>query len=482
MGQARLPVSSIRGYLTLLAFALLAGDAASSQTSQPASKPADTIPFVDRTYGYELRIPAGWKYDRTGYPGPEGSVGLLRGASPDGRSSLQVLLFRDFTRAPFDEWIDYFARRIGGVSGTQRVEVTGNEAAARPEAVVTAMARIGADDTCTFYYCVQFDPTTVWVFAYACALGADPLKERIAARGRFERIIGSLLVLYSPEQAARLREALVNGIEFRSAQIQRYAGRINPDQTEHYYRIVEDGRPIGFMTRQFLLEQRSLDARGNAARDGVRVRESAWRFGEDGSVRYSRYDLFSSQDLASDLIEITRTSLPPAADDKTPIVTSVDQCVREGDVIFSTHRTSLDVTLPDPRRPIQLDESYLGLAWVRLLPGLLGTSAGAARGFVVYDPHTRALIPHIIEPLGPKPLPGQPDQTAYAFETREGFSQSPATVYTDERGTLLRLESGSMVVTRCTQAEIEREFGAKRDAARERIREQQEAATPRTRR
>ena len=149
---------------------------------------------------------------------------------------------------------------------------------------------------------------------------------------------------------------------------------------------------------------------------------------------------------------------------------TLDQAIREGDVLFLSRSSTVDAGLPEPRRPLALDPAYLGLAWVRLLPGLLGAKAGPARAFVIYDADTRGLTTHQIEPLGRRALPGGGGAEALAFRTREGFIAQPATLYADERGILLRLEAGELLVTRSDAASIEEKFGKRRDAAAAAIR------------
>ena len=48
---------------------------------------ADTITYADHTFGFELKLPADWEYDRARYPGTAGSIGLLRGWYGSGQSS-----------------------------------------------------------------------------------------------------------------------------------------------------------------------------------------------------------------------------------------------------------------------------------------------------------------------------------------------------------------------------------------------------------
>ena len=66
-------------------------------------------------------------------------------------------------------------------------------------------------------------------------------------------------------------------------------------------------------------------------------------------------------------------------------------------------------------------------------------------------------------------MPGRPDTRAFAFETYEGFAPERGLIYTDERGNLLRLEAGKLVLEETTEATVLRKYAARRDAARRRL-------------
>lgn len=450
----------------LAAAARLAGqDTRPAATTLPA-----TVPYLDRAHGFELQLPADWRYDRTGFPGPQDALGLIRGQSPTGLETLQILVFRQPRMPRFPAWIEFFSRQLGSITGTARVTVTGNQSAERPEAVVAVDSQIGADRTHSLYYCVQFDPATIWVFSYAAVLGPDELRARAAARARFEQLAGTLRVHYDPADAEALRDALAAGLEFRASQLAQAVRRVRPDDRERNYEILLGGRPVGYMTRRLTrAEQATIDQSRKLKKPGLRVRERAWRFADDGSVHYTRVDLFSSDDLKSDLFEVQEAHVPAEGAPDASVFTTLDQCIREGDSLFSTFTTSRDTVLPDPRRPLQVDRTFLGLAWVRLLPALLGTDPAPPRAFVIYDSQTRALTTHMIEALGPTELPGEPQVRAFAYRTREGLFDRPSLLYTDEQGMLLRLEAGELVLRQSTAEEVESRFGARREQVTRRV-------------
>lgn len=456
--------------LPLLAAILLTPIASPTAAQTNATSLPATVPYLDRTHGFELQLPANWHFDRTGFPGPEDSLGLIRGQSPGGLETLQILVFRQPRMPRFPAWIEHFSRQIGSISETTRVTVMGNQSAERPEAVVAVDSQIGADRTHSLYYCVQFDPSTIWVFSYAVVLGPDEWQAKAAARARFEQLAGTLRVHYNPADAEKLRDALTAGLELRETQLPQLTRRLRPDESERYYEILFGGQPVGYMSRRLTrTEQSIINPLSRLKKPGLRVRERAWRFADDGSAHYTRVDLFASDDLESDLLEIQEAHIPPEGSSDASIFTTLDQCIRQGDALFSIFTTSRDMVLPDPRRPLQLDRTFLGLAWVRLLPALVGTAPTPPRAFVIYDSQTRTLTTHMIEPLGPAELPGEPQTRAFVYRTREGLVDRPAMLFTDEQGLLLRLDAGELTLQQITAQRVESRYGPRREQVTRRL-------------
>ena len=445
----------------------------------PAGAASPGIAFVDKTFGFSMRVPGGWTYDRTGFFGPGGSLGVLRGASPDGRSSLQILVFREIKERAFSKWVEYFGQQLGEINGTQRVRVEGTRVAGRPAAMVVVDAKLGIDQTRTTYCCVRFDAGTIWVFSLAQVLGKTEGggpggrgDKTVPVPAIVRRCVESLHVSYSEALAERMAAALGRGRAYLARfALQEAIRRLRLDTAVHYYEIRIKDRPVGYMTRRFQPDTEPLQGarRGARGKEGLHVREESYVFADDGAVDYARIDLFSSRDGETDLYEIWSAHIA-TTEGKGPVVrVTRDQCVRERDTLFSTFATNTDRGLPAPRRPLKLDDSYLGLAWVRALPGLLGTKPQPAIGFTIYDTETRTLVTHVTKALGQRPLPGSAGASAYAYETRAGFVETPGMAYTDAYGNLLRFEAGDFVLQRSTRADVEKRFGARRDEAARRL-------------
>jgi len=439
-----------------------------SQTTQPTTQGAPTITYTEPAIGFELELPAGWEYDRTRFQDFKDSLGLLRGREPGGRRALQVLVFRSFPMKPFEDWIVDFGKALAELANAPRVDWQTWSLPPRAGVVLTLTSRLAAVTTRSHYLCVPFDPNTVWVLVYSGSV-ARP-EEEAAIRQDFDRLAASLRIYYDAQEAERLVPAFERG-RVLLERLRQQAARVQPDDTERVYEILLRGKPIGYLTRRISREEYVFStprAKRRYAKEGLRVRERSWRFADDGTVRHTRLDLFSSFDMQDELMENRQTQIPPPGD-LPELLIRTDQVVREGEVLFSSFTTSRDVGLPEPSKPIEVGPVYLDQAWLRLLPWLLRDATHEAYAVACYDFETRALLSHVITPLGEQKLPDFRGSVR-VFEFRDGFINRPGRLYSDEHGNLVRLETGELVLRLASRAEIEQRYGQRRDEARSRFR------------
>ncbi len=446
---------------------LLLTSSAAAQQSQPADGGLTLQPYADPAFGFELQVPAGWQYDRSRFQQFKDSIGLLRGIGPGDRQALQILVFRSFPMRPFEDWLVDFGKALSELVLAERIDWETWRLPPRAGAIFSYTSRLGGGATQSHCLCLPFDPNTVWVLIYQRA--ARGTADCAQVRAEFGQIINTLHVLYDPAQAEQLAPAFERGTELLQ-RLRDQADQVQLDDAEYYYELLLDHKPVGFMTRRIWRDEyvfSSPEANRRFAKDGVRMQERSWRFGDDGTARYSHLDAFSSFDLRSEVVEYQQVHIPaPDVPDAQPLI-KTDQVIREDEVLVSSFTTSLDKGLPNPRKPIEVGPVYLDLAWVRLLPGLLLSGNDEPRAFAIYNTETRSLVQHLITPQGEKKLP-EGGESAYVFAVREGFMRDPAYYYTDRRGNLLRLEAGDLIVRRLSAADVERRYGPRRDAAKKR--------------
>ncbi len=452
---------------------------ASGDTPPTDTAPA-TVPYVDAAFGFELQLPAGWEYDRTRFQPYEGSIGLLRGRSRGGQSALQILVFRiqpergegadgKLRIQPFEDWVEQFARKLGENANAERLEWEAWKLPPRAGALLSYHTRLGPADTQNYLLCIPFDPSTVWVLAHSIALLRPD--DAAGARSTFDAVATTLRIRYDPMEIEALSAAYERG-KTLIARAREQGDTLRFDDQARYYALTLSGKPIGYFERRLSIEehaQTSPDARTRVAQRGLRVRERSWRFADDKTVRFSRVDLFSAFKLEGELIESELTQIPAPDVRPQQLLIKTDQAIRKADVLVPSYRTNLDTTLPQPATPMSVGPVYLDLAWTRVLPLLLREAPSETHAFAVYSIESRALLLQTIKPLGERTVAGVSEKLQ-AFEVREGFVDNPSVLYVDPAGSLVRLESGDLVVERVSAAEIESKFGARRDDAKKRFR------------
>ncbi len=452
-----------RAAVTAVAWLLPTG-VADGQTTPAATGPA-LIPYTDPAFGFELQVPAGWRYDRTRFQPLAGAIGLLRGNSPDGQRGLQIVVFRSFPMKPFEDWVVDFGKTVAERTQAPRVDWETTRVPPRAGAVLSYATKFGATLVRNHSLCLPFDPNTVWVLTYnGTVLDAED-EQRV--RGEFEQLVATVRVLYDAEAAERLAPAFDRGRELL-ARVRRQAQEIRPDEETRVFELFVGGQPVGYLERRVTREEyvfSPANAPRRVAKEGVCVREWTWWFSADGTARVARLFAFTSLDFRSEMIEYEQRQA--AAGAGAP-VTKMDQVVREDDVLFSSYTTSLDAHLPPPSKPLSVGPVYLDLAWTRILPGLLLSLDPEAYAFAVYNTETRALLMHSMQLVGERQVPGHKGR-AFAFEVQDGFVQKPSTLIVDERGNLLRFDAGDIVLQHTAREVVEKKYAAQREAARARL-------------
>lgn len=450
----------------------------------PETKPAEaptsqpTFVYSEPSFGFEMTLPAFWSYDRTRFAAPGGSMGLMRGRSVAERATLQVCLSRGIAAPSFKLWVRKFESELMAGAPLKLINRADQTVDGRSAVVLEYDEETATELRKSFYYCVSFDPSTVWLFIYAGAL--PPNTDAGVVRQQFRSMIGTLRITATPGDQELFAEALLRGEDLLKELPQRGPAQLIDSDTR-YYEMTLAGKPIGYFTRRVARESMSLDdARfGGNRKDGLRVHERTWRFDDDGGGRSIRVDLFASFDLQSEVIESEESTLPPKAGAAPLVVTSYDRVIREGELLFSSVVSNLDAKLPERREPMRVGSAYLGLAWTRALPALIGANTQQSHAFSVYDSTTRGLLTHVIQPIGPTAIPESEISGGYLVETREAFSTIPTRIYCDASGAAVRVESGELLLRQNTVKEIEQKYGALRKETEERIRRYSKPFDPR---
>ncbi|MFH1747604.1 MAG: hypothetical protein ABIG44_11230 [Planctomycetota bacterium] len=448
----------------LLAIMCLAVCVAEVPVATPAEDVLETIPYADPTFGFEIQVPAGWIYDRGRFRGAMGSIGVLRG-SRDYTRAIQILVFRNFEMTGFEQWLQEYEQHLEEVHGSPPVRLKADKRDGRERVVTMVEVIAGSARARTYYLCITFDPNTVWVMALAGQV-TDGVSEKLL-QAQFEQLADTVRISYDPLEAQQLSAAFDRGLAVLK-ELRASARAVKLEESERYYNIAIGDKSIGYLLRRIYRESRSLtDPRmGGKHKEGLRVQEESWRFADDGTVRHTELNMFSSFDLRSEMMEQCTTQIPAPDVAAQRLYIELDQCLRENQVLFSSFSTNIDRDLPDPRPPIKVGQRYLDLAWVRLLPQLLISAPAELYAFAVYDSGTRALLVHTIKPLGPLENASRP---GYAFEIRQGFVSQPSLIHTDTVGNVVLIKSGDLTIELSTREQVERDYAGRREPARRRV-------------
>lgn len=471
-------------YIAAAALTLFVGGAAAQDA--PASAPAATQPaadagivstgiYAENSFGFEIAIPSDWTYDRARFNAPgEGGLGLCRGRSLSRRATLQFVLYRTVGLTPFDRWMERFKAALLRVPDTTLVAQT-DKPAQFPAIELELDATGGGETNKSFYYAVELDPSTFLMIVYSGYL--DPSADAGAPRKQFDTLLATLKINYTTERRKAIDEAMARGRDLMLDLRQAAEHREWKDRPL-FFELFQSGQPVGYVAQRITRDQRSLDdpMSGGNVKTGLHVKQEAWRFGENGSVQRDKSELFASFDHRSELMENESTPIPGPTAPIQQAITTIEQVIREDDILVTSIRTTLDTKFPDPREPVRAGPTYLGAAWVRVLPMLMTRPPGLAYAFSVYDSQTRGLITHVVENLGERELPAPPGKTdgiasrkVRAFAVSEAYSPTPSLVYVDAAGEILRIDAGDTIMTQITDKEVERRYAARREDARKRL-------------
>lgn len=449
---------------TTAALAITLAALAHAQQTQPAV-PTDTIGFVDKNTGFSVSVPAGWIYDRTARPAAGGATSVVRGTSPDSRGRMQILVYDLALKPEFERWIEAFAARLQELEGTLRVATESFPQATPPYGYITVDAMIDVERTRTYFYCREMAPGRIWIYSLAQRLRretdatGDPVlrdRESVAIPAGFRALAESYRQLFQPALARQFEIAMERGEKFvtegalREAILTKLRFRPEPQ----YYELAVNDEVVGYLRREIRRGREPLMRAGPNAkpRQGVHLIDTSWRFADDGTAHFSRMHLFATPDGTFDLAEITAVEIPGEEAESPYSYATRTQLVRERDSLAATFLASDNVSMPEPQAPMRVPENYIGLAWARLLPAILGPEARPMIAFRVYDIETKVLVAHAVEPRGG----GAGEQ--YLYLVREGYSPQTAMIYTDRWGGMRKTLAGPVALRLADGEALRRKF------------------------
>lgn len=436
--------------------------AASAQTGSVAVSSEKYVTYVDGSFGFQISIPAAWRLDRARFTTKDGAIGVSQAASPDTFCSLQVAVYRYDEPPAFADWVERFANRIRAAEGTARMRGEQRKAPAGDGYQFIVEGTSAGPMTIRRHFCIPLDPSTIWVLTFA-SIHDNPEVHDTATR-EYDNAIASLKITYTAATKEAMNAALTRGKGITD-NLATLGPKYEFDVGVHYYITEGESGPTGYFRSQ-------VDRTTKDRKPGLRLRERGWQFSPDQTATMTRTDAFSSFDGKTEFIETETAIVAPAARSNTPdkgISIALDQCVREGDALFSSFSMSRRPTEQESRSPIKIGPVYLPFVWTRLLPTLAGEKPGEPLGFVVYDPQIRGLATRLVRCVGDRPLATE-NKTYRAYDITEGYAPQPTTLLCEPNGVLHQFAAGGVTVRTATAEEVDRLFKARRDEAEKRLR------------
>lgn len=443
--------------------------------SGPSSDPlvaglADAI--VDGSYGVSVRPPKDWRIIRRRVPERRG-VTLVQMVHPLGAGQMEeiVLKYTSTTQpVPMDEMLKRISETIElEHSGVEIHSQQQQELAGRRGGVLAASFLHEGRRKFRMQAIIEARPQVYFVLLYD-----GPAELRAESEPLFNLVLGSLELLIDQIKEEDLAVAMQSG--------RRFLGGLRPEDLtrvlvpEQFLRFELEGKTVGFV----VIWQREQNRDG---RPGVLVKERAWMFEPDGRARRLQSNMWVSTNLKHERWETSITSLVPAtAERPASLEVTLEDGLRAEKVLLTSQQFGLDQPMTE-NPPIQLSESYVPRAVLRMLPQLLGDlDRPRMLAFVTFDHSRVGMIARVVEVKGAVELPeGASTGKVFLVEDREGLASLPSEMYVDETGRSIRVESGEMCILPTTAKEMEREFEAKINEA-ERQMETLEAAHQATQR
>jgi hypothetical protein len=408
-------------------------------------------PYVDRSFGFSIRPPAGCGVFREKLFVGKADVELVRFAQAERQWYLSVRLSN--TTRPLDTKmiVDGITERL---STFESVKVLRGESAriASREAVRYAASFFDKGVGGMRYQAViRVQPTE-----YLAIIFVTPLGDAKEAEPLFERIVGSFELMRTEKRDQQVAEALGRG----KSLLQRLASdRLETTQLarkEQYLRFSLDGKYVGFI--EVREQATTVDKR-----PGIEFLKNVWVFMPKGSITYLQNTMFLSADLAHERWDNRLVVLDPPGKKGEPGTVTFDfeSGIRQDNQLLVKYASApnSDKVLD---KAIEVEKTYAPVSWDLLFPRLVDLKKGGLYAFSSYDTARRGLQLRAYRLIGSKRvvIGGRP-VTVVRIEESEGLIPPVNEIDVDEKGQVLRVVAPStdteMVAT--TRAHVDVKYG-----------------------
>lgn len=438
-----------RSLLVALCFVLTAGAGQALAQTDAADPLAD--PVVDGSYGFSIRPPRGWQIIRRRLPERDG-VALLRMMRRISPAQTEEMVFRQTSTTRTIAMKDMLQRVADTLElKYSNVEILSQQEqpiAEQPGGVLSATLWREGSQWLRLEAIIELRPRVYFVLLYS-----GPANLRGSAEPLFYQVLASLELLADRIDEAKLRKALDDGVKLLDRIDAAHLKRaLVPEQ---YLRIERGGRAIGFVAA--FQGERTWEKH-----PGIEVRERGWTFEDDGRASRLQSNMFVSLDRRHEHWQTSVTTLVGARKDLPEhLDIALEEGLRVDDILLSNQQYQL-AQPPTENPPLNLPETYVSRAVIRILPRLVPELAKEATyAFVSFDHVRGGLVTRVVEFKGESELPDgvAASGRVYRVDDREGLAAQPSSLYFDERGHVVLVVAGELRMTPTDAATIEKEFG-----------------------
>lgn len=427
---------------------------------QAVSRPAESVPdladpYVDGSYGVSIQPPRGWTLVRRQEPEARG-VTLLRMVDRISATRVQEMILKrtSTTKAmSISEMLERIASSLElEFSGTKVLSQQVQTISGKPGAVLAASLTSDGVMQLRFEGIIELRPQQYYVLLYS---GPAELREK--SEPLFHLVLNSIKLLGEELDEAEMAAASEAGVRWMSGLSE--SALTKAIQPEEFLEVKIDGEVVGVV----IIQQSSHTWRDH---QGIRIRERGWTFDKNGQVRRLQSTMFLSHDLRDERWKTSVTTFFPAESDKPERLENAwEEGVREGDVLLSNQTYRLSEP-PQENSSLRLPKTYIPRVLARLLPRLVGDPSKLEKFvFTAFDHQKAGLILRVVELKGPSELPeGRGPARVFRIDEREGVAE-PSSLYVDETGRLLFMQSGKLSMRPAPREELEKRFADRIDAA-----------------
>jgi len=414
------------------------------QASQPAVPLGPTC--LDGEMGFAIRPPADAKVVRHGPDEPGQRPALFQLVSfpvPQRGWALAVQVMRTPPGEPIADAAERIVERTVKHLGLTLLDRRPQQVDGREAIRLSARGPFGGTEIYLLSAVVVATETKRFVVEFS-----GPAADVAKLGDTFEAILDSFRVLITSSDEVALRRASQAAVRLLPSIVaQGMADQLVPTS---YYRLLSDGKDMGYM----VVSERVRSLRGAA---GVQVVERGWLFEPTGEIKRIENDLFVSNDLNQErwVNRVHQIGVATQQRSRGYALTRVEG-VRRGDTLLVAHSVGPTPTLSSDK-VFGLSSDYLPQALIRLLPRFLVGGKTDPVAFTCYDTKGSGLVTRRYDPVGwdAIELDGK-SVSGYRLEDRLGLMASPAVMWVDRQGRLLRVRTGpiDMILTDKTKIDL----------------------------